>query len=219
MQGPASLDGNGTIREGDLERGNGMVGRSTRPTGPLLKLFLSPSTITATKREAIFQAARLSRPKHGRDRSFLGSLIAVKLALLGNKLMLLAPAEVLGKKLGLFKGVFRLLSHQTGPLRDDLTLLHSDPMKDFTGGADDGVRELHPGALGHAGVVSLSVLSQGGEGVERFATTIVPEGEALCLWEGPDFHAGSQGLVFRSRQKCDIVLGGRPLIPKPKKPN
>ena len=53
------------------------------------------------------------------------------------------------------------------------------------------MRELHPGALGHAGVVSLSVLSQGGEGIERIATTVVPEGKALCLRKRPDFHAGS----------------------------
>jgi hypothetical protein len=60
-------------------------------------------------------------------------------------------------------------------------------------------------------VVPLGVLSQGGEGVERIATTMVPKGEALCLWEGPDFHAGSQGLVFCSRKKCGICFKGRPL--------
>ena len=73
------------------------------------------------------------------------------------------------------------------------------------------MRELHPGALGHAGVVSLSVLSQRGEGIECIATAMVPKGEALCLWERPDFHARSRSLVNCSRKKCGIVVGGRPL--------
>ena len=60
-------------------------------------------------------------------------------------------------------------------------------------------------------MVSLSVLSQGGEGIKRIATTMAPEGEALCLWERPDFHAGSQGLVFCSRKKCGISFKGRRL--------
>ena len=51
----------------------------------------------------------------------------------------------------------------------------------------------------------------GGEGIEGIATTTVPEGEALCLRERPDFHARSQRLVSCSRKKCGIVLGGRPL--------
>ena len=59
------------------------------------------------------------------------------------------------------------------------------------------------------GVVSLSVLSQGGEGIECIATAMVPKGEALCLWERPDFHARSQGLVFCSRKKCGIFFEGR----------
>jgi len=217
LQGPASLDGNGTTRGSVLERGNGMVGRSTRPTGPLLKLFLSPSTIHATIREAIFQANRLSRPKHGRDRSFLRGLVAKKLAPLGDKLLLLALAEVQGPKLGPVKGVFGLRSQQTYPVREDLILLASDSIKGFLvrtdigfPRADDGLRELHPGTLGHTSVVPLGELSQGGEGVERIATTMVPKGEALCLWEGPDFNAGSQGLVFCSRKKCGIIVGGRP---------
>ena len=71
--------------------------------------------------------------------------------------------------------------------------------------------KLHPGTLGHTSVVPLSELCQGGEGIERVATTTVPEGEALCLWERPDFHARSQRLVNCSRKKCGIVLGGRPL--------
>ena len=43
---------------------------------------------------------------------------------------------------------------------------------------------------------------------------MVSEGEALCLWERPDFHARSHhrwGLVQSSRKKCGIVVGGRPL--------
>ena len=118
-----------------------MVGRNTRSTGPLLKLFLSPSTINTTMRETIFQAARLSRPKHGRDRSFLRGLIAKKLAPLGDKLLLLALAEVQGPKLGLIKRVFRLRSQQTGPLRDDLVLLAPDPVETFHRGADEGFPE------------------------------------------------------------------------------
>ena len=160
MQGPASLDGNGSARESVLKRGKRMVGRSTRPTGPLLKLFLSPSTINATKRETIFRATRLSRPEHGRDRSFLRGLVAKKLAPLGDKLLLLALAEVQGPKLGLIKRVFRLRSQQTGPLRDHLVLLASDSIKGFHRRADkgfpradDGLRKLHPGTLSHASVV------------------------------------------------------------------
>ena len=60
-------------------------------------------------------------------------------------------------------------------------------------------------------VDSLRILSQGGEGIERIATTTVPKGEALCLGERPDFHGRSQGLVFSSRKKCGIYFGGRPL--------
>ena len=71
--------------------------------------------------------------------------------------------------------------------------------------------KLHPGTLGHTSVVPLSELCQGGEGIEGIATTTVPEGEALCLRERPDFHARSQRLVNCSRKKCGIVVGGRPL--------
>ena len=168
-----------------------MVGRSTRPTGPLLKLFLSPNTITTTMREAIFQAARLSRPKHGRYRSFLGSHIAVKLALHGNKLMLNALAEVLGPKLGLNKRVIGLHSTVACPLRDILMLLNHNSVEDLSSRADNRTGELHPGALGSAAVFSLSVLGQGGEGVKRIATHAAPKREALCLRKRPSFHAGS----------------------------
>ena len=78
-------------------KGNSMVGISARPTGPLLKLFLSPSTINM--KEAIFQA-NLGHPKHGGDRPLNGGLVAVELAPLGGKLLLLALAQVQGPKLG-----------------------------------------------------------------------------------------------------------------------
>ena len=154
-----------------------------------------------TMRETIFQAARLSRPKHGRDRSFHGSLVAIKPAPLGDKLLLLALAEVQGPKLGLIKGVFRLRSQQTGPLRDDLILLAPDSVEGFhrgadegfPGGADDGVRKLHPGALGYAGLVSLSVLSQGGEGIKRIATTMLPEVRHSASGRDPTSMQGPKG--------------------------
>jgi hypothetical protein len=73
------------------------------------------------------------------------------------------------------------------------------------------LRKLHPGTLGHTSVVPLGELCQGGEGIKRVATTMVPKGEALCLRERPDFHARSQKLVICSRKKCGIVVGGRPL--------
>ena len=175
--------------ECSLIKGAGMTGYPTKGRWALLKLLLSQRVIFI---RAVFCRLNLRcLPKHGGDGPFLWGLVAKKLAPLGNQLLLLALAEVLGQKLGLFKGVFRLRSHQTGPLRDDLTLLHSDSMKDFTGRADDGVGKLHPGALCHAGVVSLSVLGQRGEGIERIATAMVPEGKALCLRKRPDFHAGS----------------------------
>ena len=60
-------------------------------------------------------------------------------------------------------------------------------------------------------MVSLSLLCQGGEGIKRIITRMVPEGEALCLGERPSFHARSQGLVFCSRKKCGIFLEGRRL--------
>ena len=190
-----------------LIRGANMTGYPTMGRWALLKLLLSQRVIFIG---AVFCRLNLRcLPKHGGDGPFLGSLVAKKLAPLGDQLLLLVLAEVLGQKLGLYKGVFRLRSHQTGPLRDDLALLHSDSMKDFTGRADDGVGKLHPGALCHAGVVPLSVLGQGGEGIERIAATAVPEGEALCLGERPDFHARSQGLVFCSRKKCGIFYEGR----------
>ena len=103
----------------------------------MLKLFLSPSTIEMIMGEAIFQANRLSRPKHGRDRSFLRSLIAVKLALLGNKLLLLALAEVLGPKLSLNKRVIGLHNHVTCPLSDILMLLNHNSVEDLSSRADD----------------------------------------------------------------------------------
>ena len=157
-------------------------------------------------------------PKHGGNRPFLGSLVTKKLAPLGNQLLLLALAHFQGPKLGLVKRVLGLRSQQTYPVREDLVLLASGSIKGFHGGADkgfpradDGLRKLHPGTLGHTSVVPLGELCQGGERIEGIATTTVPEGEALCLGERPDFHARSQRLVDCSRKKCGIVLGGRPL--------
>ena len=184
-----------------------MTGYPTKGRWVLLKLFLSRRVIFIKANKC--RANLLYLPKHRGGGPSCGSLVAKKPAPFGSQLLLLALAEVLGQKLGLFKGVFRLLSHQTGPLRNNLILLHPDSVLDFPGRADDGLRKLHPGALCHAGVVSLSVLSQGGKGIKRIATTMVPKGEALCLSERPDFHARSQGLVFCSRKKCGIYLEGR----------
>ena len=182
----------------------------------LLKLLLSRRVIIIRAANTCVGLCHL--PKHGGDGPFLGSLVAKKLAPLGNQLMLLALAHLLGPKLGHYHWVFRLGIHQTRPLRDDLVLLAPDSVEGFHRGADegfsganDGFRKLHPSTLGHAGVVSLSVLGQGGEGIERIAATAVPKGEALCLGERPDFHARSRRLVFCSRKKCGIFLEGRRL--------
>ena len=139
-------------------KGNSMVGRSTRPTGPLLKLFLSPSTISM--QEAIFQA-NLALPKHVRNGSFDGVLVAKQPTPLGGKLLLLALAEVQGPKLGLPHGVLGLDSHETRPLRDVVFLLDSDSLKDWTIGVNYRARKLHPSVFGHATVNSLRVLGKG----------------------------------------------------------
>ena len=195
-----------------LIKGADMTGYPTKGRWVLLKLFLSRRVIFI--KDTNCRANLLCLPKHGGDGPFNESLVAKKPAPLGNQLLLLALAEIQSPKLGHINGVTYLGIHQTRPLRDDLGLLLSDPMLSFPGSTndglgDDGVRKLHPGGLSHAGVVSLSVLSQGGEGVKRITTTIVPKGEALCLRERPDFHARSQKLVFCSRKKCGIIVGGR----------
>ena len=56
------------------------------------------------------------------------SLVAVKLLPLGNQLLLLALAKVLGPKLGLNTGVLGLHGHVTCPLRDYLLLLDPGPL-------------------------------------------------------------------------------------------
>jgi hypothetical protein len=199
-----------------LIKDTGMTGYPTKGRWALLKLLLSQRVIFI---KAVCCRLNLRcLPKHGGDGPFLGSLVAKKLAPLGDQLLLLVLAHVQGPKLGHYHGVFRLGIHQTRPLRDDLVFLAPDSVEGFHrradegfSGANDGLRKLHPSTLGHAGVVSLSVLGQGGEGIERIAATAVPKGEALCLGERPDFHARSQRLVNCSRKKCGIVLGGRPL--------
>ena len=197
-----------------LIRGANMTGYPTKGGWVLLKLLLSQRVIFI---RAVFCRLHLHRPpEHGGDGPFLGSLVAKKLAPLGNQLLLLVLAHLYGPKLGLVKEVLGLRSQQTCPIREDLVLLASDSIESFHRGtdegfpgADDGVRKLHPCALSHAGVVSLRVLCQGSESIERIAATAVPKGEALCLGERPDFHARSQGLVFCSRKKCGIFLEGR----------
>ena len=195
-----------------LIRGANMTGYPTKGSWVLLKLFLSRRVIFIKVISCRVNLRYL--PKHGGDEPFNGSLVAKKPAPLGRQLLLLALAEIQSPKLGHINGVMYLGIHQTRPLRDDLSLLLSDPMLSFPsstndGVRDDGVRKLHPGGLSHAGVVPLSVLSQGGESIKRITTTIVPKGEALCLGERPDFHARSQKLVFCSRKKCGIIVGGR----------
>ena len=164
-----------------------MVGRRTRPTGPLLKLFLSPSTIHM--KEAIFQA-NFAHPKHGGDRPLNGGLVAVEPTPLGRKLLLLTLTKVQGPKLGLPQGVIALDSHEASPLRDVVFLFDSDSLPHCAIGARNRTGELQPCVLGHATVNSLGILGQGGEGIKGIAAHMVPEGEALCLREGPNFHVG-----------------------------
>jgi len=161
-----------------------MTGYSTKGRWVLLKLFLSRRVIFI--KDTNCRANLLCLPKHGGDGPFDESLVAKKPAPLGNQLLLLALAEIQSPKLGHINGVTYLGIHQTRPLRDDLSLLLSDPVLNFPGSTNDGlggdgVRKLHLCTLGHAGVVSMSELSQRGEGIECIATTMVPKGEALCL--------------------------------------
>ena len=109
-----------------LIRGANMTGYLIKGRWVLLKLLLSRRVIFTRAANTCVDLRR--PPKHGGDGPFLGSLVAVKLAPLGNKLMLLALAKVLGPKLGLNKGVIGLRSHVTCPLRDYLLLLDPGPL-------------------------------------------------------------------------------------------
>ena len=131
-----------------------------------------------------------SRAKHGRDRPLHGGPVAIELASLGGKLMLLTFAQIQGPKLSLPKWVNRLGSHETCPLRYAVLLLYFDSLPYCAIGVRYRARKLHPYVFSHATVNSLRILGQRGEGIHRVATHMVPEGEALCLGERPNFHAG-----------------------------
>ena len=42
----------------------------------------------------------------------------------------------------------------------------------------------------------LSVLSEGGEGIDRIDTNMIPEEEVLCLWKWPNFYSGSHHRLY-----------------------
>lgn len=132
--------------------------------------------------------------------------------------MLLAFAQIQGPKLGLPQGVLRLGSHEACPLRHVVFLLNSDSLPYRAIRGRDSARNLHPRVFRHTTVSFLRILGQGGEGIHCVTTHTVPEGEALCLGEGPNFHVGLRHDSARvsvqiqiSRQTGGIFLGGRPL--------
>ena len=102
-------------------KGANMTGYPTKGRWVLLKLFLSRRVIFIKATNC--RNSLLCLPKHGGDRPFLGSLVAVQLALLGNQLLLLALAHLLGPKLCHFHGVLGLHTHVTCLLRDIVLLL------------------------------------------------------------------------------------------------
>ena len=188
-----------------LIKGANMTGYPTKGRWVLLKLFLS--------RRVIFIKAVSCRvnlrclPKHGGDGSFYGGPVAEEPAPLCKEVLLPALPLVHSELLPSRQRVLHLRAQEARCLRDIVLLL--DPPIDRAIRKGDGFGDFHPRALHLAMVDSLRILSQGGEGIERIATTTVPKGEALCLGERPDFHARSQGLVFCSRKKCGIILEGR----------
>ena len=113
-----------------------MTGYPARCRWTLLKLLLKSRVIFIKAASTWVGLLRL--PKHGGDRPFLESPFAVKLAPLGNQLLLPALAHLLGPKLGHLHGVIGLHSHVTCPLRDILVLLNHNSVEDFPGRADNG---------------------------------------------------------------------------------
>ena len=211
-RGPKPRGGSWPPRGDAFLRGTSMAWDNCWPMRPLLKLFLSPSaTVLET---STFLATAVHAPEHRGHRPLFGGPGAVKLPLRRENLLPLALPHVLGSKYGLFQRVISLSGHQARRLRDIVLLPDPGLVVFYATARRDCSGQLLACIPRIATIGSLCKLGQGGEGIKCIAAHVGPEGEALCLWERPGFHARShdQMWVCCSRKNCGIFLGGKKIF-------